>query len=282
MTGTPEPGENGQNNELQVDRAALFAAGPVGVPRKFVWIVLCAAAVLALGGALAEHIVSAAGLNPTPSTTTVARPAHRVSDTSTEHEAVVAGKLASFIGLDRLTPGAARGFSLVDEGGQTISLSSERGRIVVLTFFNARCNDICPVLAQEIELADADLGSGATKVSFLTVNTDPAATAVAGLEKAAATGLGRLANWHMLTGPLAELNSVWQAYGIAVSYNPLKRTVLHNDVMYMLDGQGRFRFSATPFADESRPSGTFELPSQDIAEFARGIASYVAQLEHGK
>ena len=119
-------------------------------------------------------------------------------------------------------------------------------------------------------------------MSFLTVNTDPAATSVSGLQKAVATGLGRLANWHMLTGPLSELNNLWRAYGIVVSFDPATRTALHNDVMYFLDGEGRFQFSATPFADESRPSGVFELSAQQTREFARGIATYAAQLEAGK
>ena len=51
----------------------------------------------------------------------------------------------------------------------------------MLTFFNGRCNDICPVLAAEISQADVDLGAEATRVSFLTVNTDPMSAAVADL-----------------------------------------------------------------------------------------------------
>ena len=66
MTDTTEPAPDGQVPETRVDRAAALAAGPSGVPRRFAWIVLGAAAVLALGGVLAEHLVSAAGLNPTP------------------------------------------------------------------------------------------------------------------------------------------------------------------------------------------------------------------------
>ena len=150
MTDTTEPPADGHAPRAEVDRAAAFAAGPSRIPRRFVYIVLCAAAVLAIGGALAEHIVSAAGLNPTPTTTTPARPTRPVSATSTEHEALVPGALGSFMGLERLTPGGARGFSLVDERGQTISLAGARGKVVVLTFFNGRCNDICPVLAREI------------------------------------------------------------------------------------------------------------------------------------
>ena len=39
--------------------------------------------------------------------------------------------------------------------------------------------------------------------------------------------------------------------------------------MYFLDGTGRFRFSATPFANERRPSGTYELASSEISRFGK-------------
>ena len=89
---------------------------------------------------------------------------------------------------------------------------------MVLTFFNAPCNDICPVLAAEIEQADADLGAAAADVEFVTVNTDPAALAQSAEAPAVSgTGLGALPNWHMVTGPLASLNPIWKAYGVSIS-----------------------------------------------------------------
>lgn len=151
--------------------------------------------------------------------------------------------------------------------------------MVVLTFFNGRCNDICPVLADEITQADTKLGALARRVIFLTLNTDPAATAVSGLEGVLTrTGLGRLSNWQMLTGPLSELNTLWRYYGVTVAFDTASRSVEHNDVMYFLDTAGHFRYSATPAANERRPSGTYYLPSFEIREFANGIATYAGQL----
>ena len=116
-------------------------------------------------------------------------------------------------------------------------------------------------------------------MSFITINTDPAATSLSGLDGVLAnTGLGRLSNWQMLTGPLTELDTTWQDYGITVSFDTSTRTVEHNDLMYFLDTSGRFRFSATPSANEARPSGRYELSSTDIARFARGMATYAAEL----
>jgi protein SCO1/2 len=282
MKDLMQPAPTGAYGEGTVDRAAAFAAGPTRIPRRFVHLVLLAAAVLGIGGALLEHVLDATGINPAaPSVTTPTRTPRPVAAESSgrEHEAVVPGELAAFMGLSRMTPGQARPISLVDQRGHSLSLADEKARVVVLTFFDVRCNDICPVVAAEIEQADADLAGLAGQVSFLTVNTDPAATAVSGLHGVLIkTGLGRLSNWHILTGPVSELNAVWKSYGITVSFDTATREVEHNDIIYFLDGKGRFRFSATPFADESRPSGVYELPSAEIAQFARGIATYAGQL----
>jgi cytochrome oxidase Cu insertion factor (SCO1/SenC/PrrC family) len=244
--------------------------------------VLAAAAVLGIGGALLEHVLTEAGINPSPPSVTTPPP--RSSSTaalssSEEHEATVPGTLPALMGLAQMTPGLARPFSLTDEHGKALSLTDERGKVVVLTFFDGRCNDICPVLADEIAQADAKLGALATHVIFLTINTDPAATAVSGLEGVLEnTRLARLSNWHMLTGPLIELNTLWRYYGVTVAFDTDTRSVEHNDVMYFLDAAGHFRYSATPFANERRPSGTYYLPSAQIREFANGIATYAGQL----
>ena len=282
MTDAAQPGASRPGTD-PVDRAAAFASGPARIPRKFVHWVVFAAAALGIGGALLEHVLTVTGVNPSPSSATTTVPPTTSPPAKTppagEHEATVQGALASFMGLEQMTAGEARPFSLLSSRGGTVSLAAERGKVVVLSFFDSRCNDICPVLADEIEQADHDLGALAARVSFLTINTDPGATAASGVDGVLTrTDLGRLSNWEMLTGPLAELNTVWQNYGITVSYDTATRAVNHNDVMYFLDATGRFRFSATPTADEARPSGRYELPGAEVARFAHGIAAYAAEL----
>ena len=49
-----------------VDRAAALAEGAPGIPPNFVFWVLGFALVASLGGLLAEHVFSSAGLNPVP------------------------------------------------------------------------------------------------------------------------------------------------------------------------------------------------------------------------
>jgi cytochrome oxidase Cu insertion factor (SCO1/SenC/PrrC family) len=266
-----------------VDRAAAFAQTTPAVPRKFVYWVLAAAAVLGLGGLLFEHIFSSAGLNPVPAavkkvpvtTTTKALSAAPLPGGQSRE---LGASLDSFMGLTKVAGAPAPGFSLIDQSGQPTSLADESGKVVVLTFFNGPCNDICPVLAAEIRLADAALGSAAAKVEFVTVNTDPTALAASGMSAALAQpGMGALSNWHMLTGPLATLNAVWKAYGITISVSPHTGVEAHNEVIYFISAQGQERYRATPFADESR-SGTWSLATASIARWGTGIATYAGRL----
>jgi len=182
------------------------------------------------------------------------------------------------MGVSELNAKPATPFTLTDQNGRSTSVPAQPGRAVVLTFFNAPCNDICPVLAAEMEQADTDLGAAATDVEFVTVNTDPSALAQSAEEPVlSATRLTTLPNWHMVTGPLATLNTIWKAYGVSISVDKKTGLEAHNDVMAFIDSEGDLRYRATPFADEST-TGTFSLPAASIDRWGQGIASYAERL----
>ncbi len=236
--------------------------------------------VLSLGGLISEHLFSAAGLNPVPTTTP--QPPTTTVPVATPTVPTPAGSiqtsLGSFMGLSAVPPRPAPPFTLTDQAGRAISVPAQPPRVVVLTFFNAPCNDICPVVAAEIEQADVDLGAKAADVEFVTVNTDPNALAQSAEEPVlSSTRLGALPNWHMVTGPLATLNVLWKAYGVSISVQKKTGLEAHNDVMDFIDAQGDLRYRATPFADEST-NGPYSLPAASIARWAQGIATYAGQL----
>ena len=270
----PEP------SSPRIDRAAALAEGAPGIPAKFLYWVLGVALVLSLGGLLAEHVFSSAGLNPVPTTVPppAVTPEPAVTPRAPAPDRSIDTSLGSFMGLSTPTPRPAPAFSLNDQDGQATSVPSQPPRVVVLTFFNAPCNDICPVLADEIVQADTDLGPAAQNVEFLTVNTDPSALAQSAEDPAVGqTGLGTLPNWRMLTGPLATLNPVWKAYGLSISVDKKTGLEAHNDVMDFIDAQGDLRYRATPFADEST-TGTYSLPATSVQRWSEGIAAYAKRL----
>jgi cytochrome oxidase Cu insertion factor (SCO1/SenC/PrrC family) len=129
-----------------------------------------------------------------------------------------------------------------------------------------------------LEQADATLGTAASNVEFVTVNTDPAALAQSDeTPSVQGTGLGSLPNWHMVTGPLTALDGIWKAYGVSISVQDKTELEAHNDVMDFIDPKGDLRYQATPFADESSV-GKFSLAQADIARWAQGIATYAERI----
>jgi hypothetical protein len=145
-------------------------------------------------------------------------------------------------------------------------------------FFDASCDDICPVLKGELSQADVDLGAEASRVAILTVNTDPLALSPASARRGEkAAHVPSPATWYFLTGPLRRLNAVWTSYGITIDVQRANRIVSHNDFLYFIDPSGRLRFRATPFADEST-SGVSNLPAATEAKWATGIANETVSL----
>ncbi len=282
MTGQPPAGATLSESE----RAAAFRRSEPKVPRNFALVLLAVFAVLGLGGALGEHLLSSVGLNPgavATTATTVPRPvtsgsaviAPPPSPSSTPE---VGAALPAFMGIADMDGARAPAISLVDQSGQSLSLADEHGDVVVLTFFDSPCQDICPVMAAVLLRADRDLGPQAAHVVFMTVNTDPVALSAAPASAAAArTGLGALSNWHFLTSSLGNLNTVWKAYGVSITVSPTTGIVAHNDLMYFIDPAGRLRYRATPFADENA-SGAFSLSPADITRWGQGIATYSRRL----
>ena len=268
-----------------VDRAAALAQGAPKVPTNFVWWILGVALALSLGGLLLEHIFSSAGLDSASvvTTTTTAnpvRPDPALTPAPPRSDRSLGAPLAAFMGLSSPSPRPASSFTLTDQHGASVTVPATAAStppVVVLTFFDGPCNDICPVLADEIRAADADLGDRADRVEFVTVNTDPAALAVSAEAQAAGTALGTLPNWHIVTGPLAMLNAVWRAYGISISLNAATGTEAHSDVMDFIDPQGFVHYRATPFANESS-TGTFSLATDAEARWGQGIATYAGKL----
>jgi protein SCO1/2 len=262
-----------------VDRAAAFAVISPAVPRKFVYWLLASAAVLGLGGLAVEHLFSSTGLNPVPAarlrttTTTAARPATSLPAGGSEQ---LSASLPAFMDLTDLRATPAPDYTLTDQAGQPYPLVSHAGQVVVLTFFDGSCNDICPIVAAEIRDADNDLGADAAKVSFVTVDTDPSALAVSSLSGAQAQ-LGGLPNWHIVTGPLATMNAVWMSYGISISVVRHSGVEAHNNAVYFIDPQGKERYRSTPFANETR-TGIYSLPSDDVTRWGSGIATFAAKL----
>jgi len=253
----------------ETDRALALLQGPPKMPRRAIGWLLIGCAVLGLGGVIGDHFFgggSGPAANP-PATTSV--------NQSPQDE--LRAPLAAMMGLKTLGTQPAPAFSLTEVDGRKVSLASFRGDVVVLSFFDARCDDICPVLGSELSLAAKDLGASSSRVVILVVNSDPVATSTGSVSPLVARVLGSGAHWHFLTGTVRQLEPVWTAYGVTIDVQRSSNLVAHNDVLYFIDPQGRLRLMALPFADET-VHRRFSLPAALVDRWASGIAAQASSL----
>ena len=133
-------------------------------------------------------------------------------------------------------------FTLVDQAGRPVSTASLRGHVVVLTFLDPVCTTDCPIIAQELRVADSLLGADARRVQFVAVVANRiyrSPEAVAAFDRQ--EGLDALPNWTFLTGTEAQLAAVWDAYGVSVETAPAGGMAAHSDTVFVIDGDGVLR-----------------------------------------
>ncbi len=263
-----------------VDRSAALRAGRIPVPRKVVAGIAIGFAVIGLGGVVLEHYFGNVGVASSVTTTTIsttgAPPAPVAPHAPSAPQ--IGAPLDAFLGLHQLGTGPAPDFQLQEPSGALWSLKAQSGKVVVLTFFNTGCTDICRVLGLELKDAAALLGPKSADVEFAVVNTDPNRTAVSPATPAlTAAGVQTDPSIHFLTGTLRQLNTIWINYGVTVTVGRTATQETHNNILYFIDPQGRLRSSALPFANENR-QGLYVLPQADIERFAQGIARTAANL----
>ena len=192
--------------------------------------------------------------------------------------ATVSTSLANLMVLSPVPGVRAPGFTLTDQNGHTLSLSSLHGKVVVLQFMDPHCTDICPIVSAEFVKAYHDLGPLASKVVFAAVNVNAYHARVQDMAKyTRAQQLNTIPTWHFFTGPVAALKSVWRGYNIQVYAPNPNADVEHTSAVYFIDPQGRERYLASPEVDHTKSGASYLPASQQIA-WGHGIALVARQL----
>lgn len=152
---------------------------------------------------------------------------------------------AAYRGLD-LGGTPAPSFNLIDQNGNKVSLAGLRGKVVALSFLYTHCLDVCPLTAEKFRQAADSLGPAATGVSFVGISVDPDGdTPDRVLLFLAAHQMSD--RMLYLTGPRADLESIWQSYYLFIATpvpTPgalLDSTVGHSDRIVLLDRAGNER-----------------------------------------
>jgi protein SCO1/2 len=122
---------------------------------------------------------------------------------------------AQLVGTVFAEPSPAPDFTLTDQHGSRFHMAETKGKVVVLSFIYTHCTDICPFISLKLKEAYALLGKDADQVIFLAVTTDPSRDTppvIAAYSKE----VGLFNSWHFLTGPVADVQAVWDDYRIGV------------------------------------------------------------------
>jgi protein SCO1/2 len=140
-------------------------------------------------------------------------------------------------------PRAAPDFELQGSNGATVSLSSYKGKVVIVEFGFSSCPTICPVTMAKLSQVWKDLGSQANEVQTLFISVDPERDTPERLRKFV-TAFDP--SFIGLTGTEQELAKVRESYGIiaekvASKNKQLEYEVHHSSFLHVVDRAGRLR-----------------------------------------
>jgi cytochrome oxidase Cu insertion factor (SCO1/SenC/PrrC family) len=134
----------------------------------------------------------------------------------------------------------APNFNLIDQFGHSDTLSSMRGHEVVLAFIDSRCTSLCPLTAEIMYDARAQLGSSAaSRIALVAINANPTATSIP-VVQAWSIKHGMLHQWLFLTGTAQQLESVYHLFGIYVQVDSSGKDV-HDPATLIIDANGHER-----------------------------------------
>jgi len=162
-------------------------------------------------------------------------------------------------------------FQLTDQHGRPVSLASLHGKVVLLTFLDPVCTTDCPLIAQELRVADQMLGAKAASVEIVAIAANPLYYTTGYLQafdrQERLTGMR---NWLYLTGSLSQLRKVWASYGVAVQVLPGGQMIGHNDLVFAIDAAGHIRteINSDPGAGTASSRSSFAVEFTQAAEQA--------------
>jgi protein SCO1/2 len=137
-------------------------------------------------------------------------------------------------------------FSLLDQHGQRITLSRDRGQVVVLTFIHSLCRDACPFMVEQVKGALNELPGRGRNVPTIGMS-------VAQQEDTVANRNAFLRKHQMdarvafVNGSLPTMRRLWHAYKV----QPVTPKIDHSAFVILIDKRGYERVGFP--ADELTP-----------------------------
>lgn len=149
-------------------------------------------------------------------------------------------------------PWPAPEIKLTDHNGHPFTMSSQRGKVVLVYFGYTNCPDECPLTMAHIKVALESLGDRAKDVQVVMVSTDPARDT----PQALGDFMGHFGPSFLgLTGTTAELQSTWRSYGVTVEAGG----ETHSTYLYVIDPSGDVRETFLPDSEPNSIAADLDL-----------------------
>jgi len=127
-------------------------------------------------------------------------------------------------------------FTLTDQDGRTVRLSSFRGKLVAVDFIYTRCPlpNVCPMLSANFARLQKRFGG---KITLLSITLDPQYDTPQVLTDYAQRWRADSGIWHFLTGSADEIRKVAGHFGVI--FWPEEGAITHTSSTAIIDSTGR-------------------------------------------
>ena len=127
----------------------------------------------------------------------------------------------------------AANFSLTDQAGRRVTLSHDRGHVVVLVWIHSLCKNDCPFMIEQVKGALNQLPDRGRAVRVIGVSVEPGQDTPARRRHFIAQHemTGRM---QYVNGPVSVMRRVWRAYGI----QPVTPKADHSAFVFLISRSG--------------------------------------------
>lgn len=143
-------------------------------------------------------------------------------------------------------------FKVTDQSANQLSLSDFNGNILVVNFFFASCQDVCPTMNRRLETV-YDKAKEYAEVKFLSLSVDPLNDTLTVLKNYSTRFNANPAIWHFArTATNEEIVKIGRGFLLPVSIED--KTIDHSQQFILIDKQRRIRgiYNSTEDAELKR------------------------------
>ena len=134
-------------------------------------------------------------------------------------------------------------FDLKNQDGHAFSEKDVQGKIQVANFFFTGCGSICPGMMSKLKKVNSEFTKD-QDIQFLSFSVTPWRDSVSRLREYATTNKIIAPNWHLLTGPKADIYTLARRSYFAeeaLGFTKDSTDFLHTEHVLLVDKTGRIR-----------------------------------------